>query len=266
MKIFDSHCHLDDQSFAADVDQVLDRAASADVRGIMIAGINEESSRKALDLAKHNAGVIAAVGVHPHKAQSCNTAILERMKAMAKHPEIRAWGEIGLDYNRMFSPRKDQEKWFLAQLDMADELDLPLIFHERDTNGRFLELLQAHPKTGRKAVVHCFSGNKAELDAYVKMGFHIGITGILTIKSRGAELRRMVKEIPLDRLLVETDAPYLTPTPERNKFRRNEPAFVRTVLFKLAEVRQEPVETLADEIWQNTNRLFGCLSAGIQTE
>ena len=144
----------------------------------------------------------------------------------------------------------------MRQLETADELDLPLIFHERDSGGRFLELLRSRPRAGRKGVVHCFSGDDGELDAYLSMGLHIGVTGILTMQQRGAELRRMVVRIPADRLLVETDAPYLTPAPQKNRTRRNEPAFVKSTLLCLAEVRGDAPAALAASLWENTCRLF----------
>lgn len=156
----------------------------------------------------------------------------------------------------MFSPREDQERCLRRQLEIADDLDLPLIFHERDSEGRFLEMLRERYPNGREGVVHCFSGTEAEMFAYLDLGLHIGITGILTVKGRGAELREMAPKIPADRILVETDAPYLTPVPERNKHLRNEPAFVRTTLLRLADVREEEPEALAETVWENTCRLF----------
>jgi len=156
----------------------------------------------------------------------------------------------------MYSPRHDQEKWFGRQLEIAGQRNLPMIFHERDSNGRFLEMLQINCGPVVNGVVHCFSGTREELRNYLDLGLHIGITGIITMKSRGAQLREMVPEIPADRLLVETDAPYLTPSPERNRHRRNEPAFVKSVLLKLAEVRQENPAELAQKVWENTCRLY----------
>lgn len=257
MKIFDSHCHLDDRGFNKDLDDVIQRARNADVKAMMVVGIDLPTTQKAISIAGQYDGVISSVGVHPHDAKGCSEKILSDLSSLASDPKVRAWGETGLDYNRMFSPRQDQENWFIRQLEMAGELQLPMIFHERDSGGRFLQLLGANWDPGRKGVVHCFSGNASDLKAYLDLGLYIGITGILTIKTRGEELRQMVQEIPVDRLLVETDAPYLTPTPERNKFRRNEPAFVRTVLHKLAAVRREDPETLAETVWDNTCRLFG---------
>ena len=257
MRIFDSHCHLDDRSFNKDLTHTIERAHQNDVRAMMVVGIDETSSKKAMAIAGQYKGIISSVGVHPHDAKQCSEVILKKLKTIAQNPKVRAWGETGLDYNRMFSPQQDQERWFIRQLELGAELQLPMIFHERDSQGRFLEILRAHWSPGRSGVVHCFSGSPSDLRAYLDLGLFIGITGIVTVKSRGRELRRMIPTIPDDHLLVETDAPYLTPTPERNKHRRNEPAFVRTVLFKLAEVRGQDPETMADIVWNNTCRLFG---------
>jgi TatD DNase family protein len=256
MKLFDSHCHIDDKIFNQDITQVLERAKDAGVQGMMIAGITLKSVKKAIKMAEHNHGLFAAVGVHPHDAASCSETVIKSLRELAKNSKVKAWGEIGLDFNRMFSPQKDQEKWFVRQIETADELKLPLIFHERDSNGRFLTLLKETHHKNRTGVVHCFSGNKNDLKAYLDLGFYIGITGILTIKTRGADLRELVKTIPIDRLLIETDAPYLTPAPEKNKIRRNEPAFVRSILMKLAEVRNEAPKELAKNLWENTCQLF----------
>jgi TatD DNase family protein len=257
MRIFDSHCHLDDSSYDRDLPEVLQRARQADVHGMMVVGIDLERSIKAVSIAHAHEGVYASVGLHPHDAASCSDELLADLQRLAGDSSVKAWGETGLDFNRMYSPRKIQEHCFARQLEIGGALNLPMIFHERDSNGRFLEILNSHWGPKSRGVVHCFSGTPAELDAYLGMGLFIGITGILTIRSRGRELREMARRIPVDRLLVETDAPYLTPTPERNKHRRNEPAFVRTVLFKLAEIRQETPENMARTTWDNTCRLFG---------
>ncbi len=252
----DSHCHLDQKVYRKDLNEVLARFREAGGRAIMIAGIDVDSSRTAIRLAEAHEEIFAAVGVHPHDAAQCNVDTLNTLKKLAKHPKVRAWGEIGLDFNRMYSPRDVQERLFLKQLEAADSLGLPVIFHERDTNGRFLEMLREAPNPDRRGVVHCFSGNREALEAYLDLGFFIGVTGIVTIASRGKDLRKLVVDIPAERLLIETDAPYLTPAPEKNKHRRNEPAFVRSVLLKLADVRGEDPETLSKILWDNTCRLF----------
>lgn len=256
MELFDSHCHLDDASYAKDRDAVFRRARMAGVSRMMTIGVTLKTSRIAVDLASAMPGVYASVGVHPHDAKTCSRAVLDELAALAGNPQVRAWGEIGLDFNRMYSPRKDQEKWFVRQLEAAAQLELPLIFHERDSQSRFIELLKTCPPPPGAAVVHCFSGTREELRHYLDMGYYIGITGILTLKERGESLRRLVSQIPASQILVETDAPYLTPEPERRLFRRNEPAFVRSVLLKLAEVRCEDPEQLAQTVFANTCRSY----------
>ncbi len=258
MRLFDSHCHLDDsRSYGTDLAAVLERADAAGVEKAMVVGVTLESSARAVALAESHKMLYASVGIHPHDAKDCSEAVIERLTALAASPRVKAWGETGLDFNRMFSPRQEQEKWLLRQMEAADNLGLPMIFHERDSEGRFAELLSTHPASNRRGVVHCFSGDLSEMTRYLDMGYHIGITGILTIKQRGEALRKLAPLIPKERILIETDAPYLTPAPEKNRVRRNEPAFVRSTLLKLAEVRDEDPEELADTIWQNTRRLYG---------
>lgn len=256
MDLFDSHCHLDDPSYKSDLDEVLNRASKAGVSRVMTIGVTLATSHMAVELAETHSGIYASVGVHPHDAHQCSDAILDQLVALARRPAVRAWGETGLDFNRMHSPREEQEKWFVSQLEIAAEIGLPMIFHERDSQGRFLELLRACPPPAGGAVIHCFSGTRTELTRYLDMGYYIGITGIVTLEERGEPLRRLVPLIPPDRLLVETDAPYLTPHPERRRFRRNEPAFVRSVLLKLAEVRREDPAELARIVFANTCRLY----------
>ncbi|OGP62927.1 MAG: hydrolase TatD [Deltaproteobacteria bacterium RBG_13_49_15] len=256
MNIFDSHCHLDDPAFNKDVGEVIDRARKAGVTGMLIAGIDRISSEKALSIARSFDGVYTSVGFHPHDSKTCSEEDLDHLKMLVRDSKVCAWGEIGLDFNRMFSPREIQEKWFVKQIEIATELDLPIILHERDTRGRLIEILKTHGQKGRPAVVHCFSGNRNELRAYLDFGYSIGITGIVTQNERGSDLQKLCGTIPMERLLIETDAPYLTPLPEKKNTRRNEPAFVRSVLSKLARIRKEDPERLADATWKNTCRLF----------
>ena len=256
MRIFDSHCHLDDRAYEKDLNDVLNRARTAGVTAIMTVGTDYNSSRKAVELADEFPACYASVGIHPHDAKDCNNNALDKLRNLANHAKVRAWGEIGLDFNRMYSPQADQEKWFIRQLEIAQEINLPLIFHERDSGGRFYDLLCANAKQGLTGVLHCFSGSREELDRYLSFGLFIGITGILTMKERGRDLRQMIKSAPIERLVIETDAPYLTPAPEKNRTRRNEPSFVRTVLLKLAKVREEEPEEMATRIWNNTCQLY----------
>lgn len=256
MKLFDTHCHLDDRAYKNDMEAVVRRAHAAGVCNMMTVGTDKHSSQKAVALAETTSGLYASVGTHPHDAKDVDKTDLEIMRNLAKSPKVKAWGEIGLDFNRMYSPREIQEHWFVAQLLIADGLGLPVIFHERDSEGRLIELLKKHPNCERSGVIHCFSGNENELKQYLEMGFYIGITGILTLKDRGADLRKLSRSIPQDRLVVETDAPYLTPAPEKNHTRRNEPAFVRSVMLNLAQVRGDDPEVLASIVWENSCRLY----------
>ncbi len=256
MHIFDTHCHLSDTVFSTDMNALVDRAAAAGVRDIMLVGICLDDSRKTLALAETRPEFHAAVGIHPHDAASCSKDALRELAELSRHPKVRAWGEIGLDFNRMRSPRPVQEKWFAAQLEAAGDAGLPVIFHERDSGGRFLDMLRVLGPPPAGGVVHCFSGSREEMTAYLDLGLMIGITGILTIRGRGAGLRELAADAPLDRMVVETDAPYLTPAPARNKFRRNEPAFVRHTLHRLAEVRGMDAKDLAPVIYANSRRLY----------
>ncbi|SLM32300.1 TatD1 [Desulfamplus magnetovallimortis] len=271
MRLFDSHSHIDDKSFKHDFDEMLTRAYDADIKAIMVVGINPATTRQAIHLTKKYSHdnehpgnnlkslprLFTSVGMHPHDAKKCSHDIIEEFKVLAKQKCVKAWGETGLDFNRMHSPKEDQEKWFTEQIAAANELNLPMIFHERDSDGRFLEILKYAGHREKGGVVHCFSGSKEEMSQYLDLGYYIGITGILTIEQRGRLLREIAVHIPDDRIVIETDAPYLTPAPMKNKTRRNEPAFVRHVMLKLAEIKGMDVESLADIIWNNTCRLYG---------
>lgn len=255
MIIFDSHCHIDDSSFDKDRNEVIQRANENGVSHMMIAGVTLESCKNALKIAKVNKNIFSSVGIHPHDASECSEEVLEELGIIAESEHVKAWGEIGLDFNRMYSPRDTQEKWLIKQIEKAHKLDLPLIFHERETEGRFLEMIKdlSFPNKG---VVHCFSGNKKELEGYLDLGLYIGVTGIVTIFKRGENLRELLKYIPEDRILIETDAPYLTPAPQKNKTRRNEPSFLPGVLTKIAEVKNLDPFRLSRQIFENTKSLF----------
>ena len=257
MIIFDSHCHLDDKRYNDDLNEVIERAREENVHSLMIVGIDIATSQKAVKIAENYEHIFTSVGIHPHNASDCSRNRLDELIQLAEENDcVKAWGEIGLDFNRMFSTAKDQEKCFIAQMESADSLKLPVIFHERDSHGRFYEILSAHRPKYRNGVVHCFSGNKKELFKYLDLGYYIGITGIVTIEKRGKNLRELIPHIPEDRLLIETDAPYLTPAPQKNKHNRNEPAFVKSVLLKLAEIKNQNPDTLSQIIFDNTCKLY----------
>jgi len=255
MKIFDSHCHINDPVFNNDIENTIKRAAQNMVSHMLIAGVTLETCKKALKITKQYKNIYASIGIHPHDTDSCSFDIINELKKMASDNKVVAWGEIGLDFNRMHSKKENQEKWFEIQLDEAEKLDLPVIFHERDTEGRLGELL-ASRKKGIKGVVHCFSGSRKDLELYLDLGLHIGITGVVTIMKRGKNLRELLAYIPEEKILIETDAPYLTPAPERNRSKRNEPSFLPAVMKKIAEVKSCEIEILADQVFSNTLNLF----------
>ncbi|WP_145948761.1 TatD family hydrolase [Paenibacillus sp. Y412MC10] len=260
LPIIDIGVNLMNSSFDRDREEVLARAAEAGVEQLIITGTSVESSEEAAHYAKSYPGrLFSTAGVHPHDAKDCGPDTAERLRRLAGLPEVVAIGECGLDYNRDFSPRDVQRRWFEEQLRLAEELDMPLFLHERDASADFAAMLKDHPALIQRAVVHCFTGSAEELYTYLEMGLHIGITGWICDERRGGHLRELVREIPLDRLMIETDAPYLTPRDLRPKPKsgRNEPAFLAHILGVVADCRGEEPATLAAATVRTTRRFFG---------
>ncbi|HET9736183.1 MAG TPA: TatD family hydrolase [Burkholderiales bacterium] len=256
MTLVDVGANLTHASFRDDLDAVLARARAAGVGALIVTGTSVDESRRAAELAEAH-GLFATAGVHPHQARECDAATLPALRELARHPRVLAVGECGLDFNRNYSPHPDQEQWFVAQLELAAELDKPLFLHSRDAHPRFAEILRHH-RVG-KAVAHCFTGGADELRAYLALGLYIGITGWICDERRGRHLVDLVKEIPQDRLLLETDAPYLTPRDlhPQPKARRNEPAFLPHIARAVARARAEPFEDLAAATTRNARAFFG---------
>jgi TatD DNase family protein len=256
MHLTDIGANLTHSSFREDLDAVLGRARAAGVGTILVTGTSVAESRRAAALAEAH-GLHATAGVHPHHARECDARTLPALREIAAHPRVVAIGECGLDFNRNYSPHPDQEKWFVAQLELAAELGKPVFLHARDAHPRFAEILRHH-RVG-KAVAHCFTGEAAELRAYVELGLHVGITGWICDERRGKHLVDLVREIPADRLLLETDSPYLTPRDlhPQPKARRNEPAFLPHIARAVARARGETVEALAEATTRNARALFG---------
>jgi TatD DNase family protein len=254
----DSHCHLDQRQFDADREAVLARAAASGVTLMVNPGVDLPSSAAAAALAEQHAGVYAAVGVHPHDAKTLDVAGLRNLKRLSHSHKVVAIGEIGLDYYRDLSPRDVQRRAFRQQLELAAELDVPVVVHDRDAHDDTLAILSAwraaldtrHSTVG---VLHSFSGDVAIAEQALALGFFIGVSGPVTFKN-AQRLREVVKAVPLERLLVETDAPYLTPHPYRGQ--RNEPAFVRCVVQAIADIRQLTLEQVSTLARANTAALF----------
>jgi TatD DNase family protein len=254
--VIDIGANLTHASFRDDLDAVVARARAAGVAPIVVTGTTVLESRMAVAIADRF-GLYATAGVHPHHARDCNATTLSELRHLASHPRIVAIGECGLDFNRNYSPHPDQEKGFVAQVELALELGKPLFMHSRDAHPRFAQVVKHHAV--KKGVAHCFTGQREELHAYLDLDLYIGITGWICDERRGRHLVELVREIPRERLLVETDAPYLTPRDMRPqpKARRNEPAFLPHIVRTLAAALGRPAQDVAEETAGNAISFFG---------
>lgn len=233
--LFDSHAHLDDKRFDKDRDAILQNAKDNQVDFIMNPGADLESSKRAVELAKKYEMIYAAVGVHPHDAKKMDDITLSLLKALAKEEKVKAIGEIGLDYYYDNSPREIQKKWFRKQIQLAKSLGLPIIVHDRDAHDDTLRILKEEDAFSTGVLLHCFSGSAEMARQYVDLGAYISIAGPVTFKN-AKKPKGVAKVVPLDRLMIETDAPYLTPEPNRGK--RNESAYVQHICAKIAHIRE----------------------------
>jgi len=252
MKWFDSHAHLDDRAFDKDRAALIAKLHAESIGAITV-GASLASSREACRLASRHRGLWATVGAHPHGAKHVDAATLTEFEALAENPKVVAIGEIGLDYYRDLSPRDVQRRAFAEQLDLARRIDLPVVLHNRESTDDLLRILKGAGDRHR-GVVHSFLGDAALADAFLDLGLDLGIGGPLTFPKNGA-LRDAVRHVPLDRILLETDCPYLTPVPYRG--RRNEPAYVRYVAEAIAELKGLTVDEVAERTTANTCRVFG---------
>lgn len=249
--IIDSHAHLDFPPFDPDREAVIARARVAGMVAILNVGADLESSRASVALARQHDFIYAAVGIHPHDAETMTPAVLEELRHLARCPKVAAIGEIGLDYYRDLSPRPVQRQAFADQLALAAEVGLPVIIHCRDAWADTLAILRGWSGRG---VLHSYSGGPERLEEVLALGFSVGISGPVTFPN-AHRLRAVVATVPLDRLLVETDCPYLTPEPYRG--RRNEPAYVWYVAGAIARARGMTAEEVAQITTENARRLFG---------
>lgn len=250
--LFDSHAHIDDEKFDADREQVIARALQQGVTGIINVGACMASSARSVALAEKYENIYAAVGIHPHDAKDALETDYEQLIRWTSLEKVVAIGEIGLDYYYDLSPRDVQRSVFIRQLDVARQTGKPFIIHDRDAHGEVLDILKKEAK-GLMGVLHCFSGSLEMAREIIKMGWYISIAGPVTFKN-AAKLPEIVPQVPLDRLLVETDSPYLTPHPYRGK--RNEPAYVRLVAEQVAGLRGMELAALAAATRENIKNLF----------
>jgi TatD DNase family protein len=254
----DIGANLTHDAFREDLPAVLARASEVGVATIVVTGTSVAGSLVAQSLAAEHGQLYCTAGVHPHDAAHCSAETIPALRTLLAHPKVVAVGECGLDFNRNYSPHPDQEKWFLAQVELAVEAGKPLFLHSRDAHPRFVDILRRYKDRLPPAVAHCFTGERDELHAYLDLGMHIGITGWICDERRGTHLLKLVRDIPSDRLMIETDSPYLTPRTLRPppKSRRNEPAFLPYVLATLAQALRRPVEEVAQTTTDNARRFF----------
>ena len=252
--VVDAHTHLDQPEFDGDREEVIERARKAGLVAIVTVGTDFESCRAALDIAQKHDFIYCSLGIHPHEAQTWNRASYEALRGMLDHPKVVAVGETGLDFFRNNSPREDQERAFRDHIRLAMEKNEPVVVHDRDAHDETVEILSQERAERVGGVIHCFSGDTAMARSCLDMGFYISIPGIITFP-KAEQIREVARFVPLDRLLVETDAPFLAPVPRRGK--RNESSFVVYTLEELARVKSAPVEQVAEMTTKNAFKVFG---------
>ncbi|OGP86887.1 MAG: hydrolase TatD [Deltaproteobacteria bacterium RBG_19FT_COMBO_43_11] len=249
--LIDSHAHLEMSQFDSDREEVIERARQAGVDYIITVGTNLVLSRKALSLALQYENIYATIGVHPHDVAKASNKTFDDLRVLAGEKKVVAYGEIGLDYFRNISPHEKQIEMFNRQLELAQELKLPVIIHDRDAHAQTLKMVKASGI--RQGVFHCFSGDYNMAKQCLDLGFYISIPGVVTF-DKSKILHDVVRQVPLDFILLETDCPYLAPVPHRGK--RNEPSFIIHTAKKVAEIKGMPREDVAQSAARNTQKLF----------
>lgn len=259
-ELVDIGANLTHDSFDHDRRETLARAAAAGVARLVVTGTSVTGSVQANALAEEHPGALfATAGVHPHHASAFDAHTAAALRVLLRNPACVAVGECGLDFFRDYSPRAAQRQAFAAQLDLAAACGKPVFLHQRDAHGEFIAMIEPVRAALVGGVAHCFTGGPAELAAYLDLDLYIGVTGWVCDERRGAELRVAVPRIPLERLLIETDAPYLLPRDltEKPRGRRNEPAYLPHIVARVAALRGEPADTVAQATTANAERLFG---------
>ncbi len=248
--IFDTHAHYDDDAFDSDRDVLLSSLESRGVKYVIDCGCDVKSSEKAIALSEKYGFIYAAVGIHPHEAEDSNESSLHEIAKLTEHEKVVAIGEIGLDYHYDFSPRDVQKEYFEKQIILANELDMPIIVHDREAHEDTMQLLRKYKPKG---VLHCFSGSVETAKEVISLGMYIGLGGAVTFKNAKKPLE-VAKYLPLDRLLLETDAPYMTPVPYRGK--RNDSTLIPYAALTIAEVKGIEPQQVVDAACENAKRLF----------
>jgi TatD DNase family protein len=260
VRLIDSHAHLDDRAFEEDRAALIAKLHANGI-GVVTIGADLASSREAVRLAGRHREVWATVGVHPHDAKTVTPAVLRELEKLAQEPKVVAIGEIGLDYYRDLSPRDVQRKIFAEQLDLAKRLGLPIVVHNRESTDHLLRILREAGATHR-GVIHSFLGDSELAQEFLDLGFHLGVGGPVTYPANSA-LRDAVRRTPLERILLETDCPYLTPVPHRGT--RNEPGYVELIAAAIAALRGVTPDSIATAATRNTIDLFRLVASSPET-
>ena len=260
MDLIDTHCHLTFEPLAGEVPGVIERSRAAGVTGWITVGTSLEDSRRAIELAGTYENVYAAIGIHPHEAKDGDAAALAELKRLAGQEKVVAIGETGLDFHYNFSKRPDQTRVFAAHLEIARETGLPVVIHSRNAFDETVEILDRSGGGLKGVVFHCFSGSAEQAKELLDRGYYLSFTGVVTFKNADAT-REAAKVVPLDRLLVETDAPYMSPEPMR-KQKPNEPALMAYTAKRLADLKGVSLDNLAQATTRNAGEFFGLSQRG----
>lgn len=252
--LIDSHAHLDMEEYNDDIEKVLDRALKGGISHIISIGIDIPSSQKALELAERYDFISSTVGFHPHNADEADIRKIDELIRLAGSKKVVAWGEIGLDFYRHYSDVKNQLEIFELQMDTALDLKLPVIIHDREAHDDILKIVRKRKNSPQRGVIHCFSGDYDLAMSFIELGYYISIPGTVTYKN-ALKTQEVAEKIPVERLLIETDAPFLSPVPMRGK--RNEPSFIKHTAEKIAGLRDMDLDELGLQTSLNARRLFG---------
>jgi TatD DNase family protein len=262
--LIDSHCHLDMEACQDDIITLINSAKKSQVDTIITIGIDLASSQRAVELSDTFPEVYASVGIHPHSAEDGDDAVYQQLQELAHSDKVVAYGEIGLDYAKQYAPAERQRKEFTRQLTLAKELELPIIIHDRNAHEDTLRIIKEQGPLPAGGVMHCFSGDITFAHQVLDLGFYISIPGIVTFKN-ATDLQKVAQEIPLDRMLLETDGPFLTPVPFRGK--RNRPEYLLYTAAIVAQLRGITIDEVAQQTSSNTRQLFSLpQKAGEQTD
>lgn len=257
--LIDIGLNLMHPSFRKNREEIIENAKKVGVSKFIITGTNVESSQIASRYASNYPNTLYSTsGVHPHDAKTCNNNTIAELEKIAEKSSVVAIGECGLDYNRDYSPRDVQREWFEKQIELAEKLDMPLFLHERDAHEDMYKILERHESIAKKSVIHCFTGTKSEAENYIDLGCHIGVTGWICDMKRGKSLQEAVSVIPTDKLMIETDAPFLIPKnfDKKPKSNKNEPKYLPHILNTIAYYKEVDVEKLAKDVVKTTEKFF----------